>query len=57
MQEQEMESGVRSTAPRVPRCRLGVEAVLLSLPRAGDSERMCECREGAERQAQECHPE
>lgn len=57
MQEQEMDSGVRSTAPRVPRCRLGVEAVLLSLPRAGDSERMCECREGAERQAQECHPE
>lgn len=51
-----MESGVRSTAPCVPWCRLGVEAVSLSLPRAGDSERMCECREGAECQAQECLP-
>lgn len=57
MQEQGMESGVRSTAPCVPWCRLRVEAVPLSLPRAGDSERMCECREGAECQAQECLPE
>lgn len=52
-----MESGVRSTAPRVPWCWLGVEVVQLSLPRAGDSERMCECREGATCQAQERLPE
>lgn len=52
-----MESGVRSTGPCVPPSRLGVETVQLSLPRAGDSERMCECREGAECQAQECLPE
>lgn len=51
-----MESGVRSTASCVPWCWLGAEAVQLSLPRARDSERMCECREGVECQAQECVP-
>lgn len=57
MQEQGMESGVRSTGPCVPQHRLGVKTLQLSLPRAGDSERMCECREGAECQAQEYLPE
>lgn len=52
-----MESGVRSSGPRVPWHWLGVKTVQLSLPRAGDSERMCECREGAECQAQEWPPE